>query len=147
MYLSIDKRKGNAMGYTDKFRTQHDEILRAAGEITQHLQGQADPAAVRKLLSALAGKVNFHLAMEDQALYPRLLESKDPSVKSRAGKFKDEMGGLGQVFTDYNSKWQLSAIRADLAGFTHETRKVFGALAKRIERENAELYPLADNAA
>ena len=135
------------MGYTDKFRTQHDEILRAAGEITDHLKGQADPAAVRKLLSALAGKVNFHLAMEDQALYPRLLESAEASVKTRAGKFKDEMGGLGKVFTDYNNKWQVSAIRADVAGFTNETRKVFGALAKRIERENNELYPLADKVA
>ena len=135
------------MGYTDKFRMQHDEILRAAGEITEHLQGEVDPAVVRKLLSALAGKVNFHLAMEDQALYPRLLESRDASVKTRAGKFKDEMGGLGKVFTDYNNKWQVSAIRGDIAGFTSETRKVFGALAKRIERENAELYPLADNAA
>lgn len=134
------------MGYTDKFRTQHDEILKAAGDITAQLKGQCDAAAVRKLLSALAGKVNFHLAMEDQALYPRLMESGDASVKNRAVKFKDEMGGLGKVFTDYNAKWQVSAIRADTAGFANETRKVFGALAKRIERENAELYPLADNA-
>lgn len=134
------------MGYTDKFRTQHDEILRAAAEIMQELKGQPDVGAVRKMLSSLAGKVNFHLAMEDQALYPRLMEQGDASVKARATKFKDEMGGLGRVFTDYNAKWQLSAIKSDLAGFGNETRKVFGALAKRIERENAELYPLADNA-
>jgi hypothetical protein len=133
------------MGYTDRFRAQHEDILRAAGEIQNLLNGhQPDPSALRKLLSILAGKVSVHLAMEDQALYPRLAEL-DGAVARRATKFKDEMGGLGRVFTEYNTRWQVSAIRADLAGFAHETRKIFGALAKRIERENAELYPLADN--
>jgi hypothetical protein len=135
------------MGFTDKFRTQHDEILRGAGEIADHLKGPVDPAAVRKLLSALAGKVNFHLAMEDEALYPRLLLEGDASVKARTARFKDEMGGLAKVFTAYNAKWQVSAIKADPAAFSEETRKVFGALAKRIERENNELYPLADQSA
>lgn len=135
------------MGYTDKFRVQHDDILRVAGEITEMLKGKADPAAVRRALSGLVGKVNFHLAMEDEALYPRLVQAKDPVVQQRAGKFQKEMGGLGRVFTEYHGKWQLAAIRADLPGFAEDTRKVFGALTKRIERENAELYPLADKAA
>jgi len=134
------------MGFTDKFRAQHDDILGVAGEITAQLKAKADAAALRKLLSNLAGKVNFHLAMEDEALYPRLMTGGSAAVKTKAGKFKDEMGGLGRVFTDYNNKWQTSAIRADFDGFANETRKVFGALAKRIERENNELYPLADNA-
>lgn len=135
------------MGYADKFRLQHEEILRAATEITDGLKAKADPGQLRKQLSSLAGKVNFHLAMEDQALYPRLMETGDAAVRARANKFKDEMGGLGAVFTEYNARWQLSAIKADLEGFTTETRRIFGALAKRIERENADLYPLADRAA
>ena len=135
------------MGYTDKFRAQHDDILQVAGEITAQLKANGDPAALRKLLSNMAGKVNFHLAMEDEALYPRLMTGGSAAVKARAGKFKEEMGGLGRVFTEYNTKWQTTAIRADFDGFANETRKVFGALAKRIERENNELYPLADKAA
>jgi hypothetical protein len=134
------------MGFTEKFRAQHDDILGVAGEITAQLKAKGDPAALRKLLSNMAGKVNFHLAMEDEALYPRLMTGGSAAVKSKAGKFKEEMGGLGRVFTDYNNKWQTTAIRADFDGFANETRKVFGALAKRIERENNELYPLADNA-
>lgn len=134
------------MGYTDKFRSQHDEILRAMEEIGAQIRAKATPAVLRKLLSGLAGKVGFHLAMEDQALYPRLMESSDAAVKTRATKFKDQMGDLGEVFTRYNTRWQVSAIQADMEGFANETRKVMGALAKRIERENAELYPLADKA-
>ena len=132
------------MGYTDKFRAQHDEILKGAGDISDLLKQNGDPVVLRRMLSTLAGKVNFHLAMEDEALYPRLIAKGTDAVQKRASKFKTEMGGLAQVFTDYNNKWTVSAIRQDVGSFATETRKVFGALAKRIERENAELYPLAD---
>ncbi|HEX7889277.1 MAG TPA: hemerythrin domain-containing protein [Ramlibacter sp.] len=131
------------MGFTDKFRVQHDEILGLATEITEQLQGKADAGAMRKLLSNLAGKVNFHLAMEDKALYPRLMEQ-DAQASKLAARFQKEMGGLAGVFLDYNTRWPLAAIKADPAGFASETRKVFGALAHRIERENTQLYPLAD---
>ena len=40
---------------------------------------------LRKLLSNLAGKVNFHLAMEDKALYPRLLQRKGTRAEALAG--------------------------------------------------------------
>ena len=135
------------MSFTDKFRNQHEEILAMAGEITDLLKGKPDVTEVRKLLSNLAGKVNFHLAMEDKALYPRLMQRKGSDTDALAVKFQNEMGGLAQVFANYNSKWQVAAIRSDLAAFTNETRKVFGALAHRISRENTELYPLADKEA
>ena len=101
---------------------------------------------MRTLLSNLAGKLNLHLAMEDKALYPRLMEKKDAESGVLARKYMDEMGGLAQVFTTYNSKWQVSAISADAAGFCRETQTVFAALGKRIEREDNHLYPLVDQA-
>lgn len=134
------------MGFTDKFRVQHDEILALAGEITSELKGKADAGVMRKLLSNLAGKVNFHLAMEDKALYPRLMQQ-DEQANKMAARFQKEMGGLAGVFIEYTNKWPLAAIKSDPAGFAAETRKVFGALAHRIERENTQLYPLADRAA
>lgn len=135
------------MGFSDKFRAQHDEILAMAGEITVKLKGKPDAAEIRKLLSNLAGKVNFHLAMEDKALYPRLMQVKGSDAQVTATKFQNEMGGLAEVFSNYNNKWQVSAIRSDFEGFTEQTRKVLGALAHRISRENADLYPLADREA
>lgn len=137
---------GDPMSFTDKFRTQHNEILVIAKEMTAELKGSADAAVLRKQLSNLAGKLNFHLAMEDQALYPRLMERKNSDTHALAQKFMAEMGGLGKVFTTYNDKWQVSAIRKDAAGFASETQAVFAALTKRIARENTELYPLADKA-
>lgn len=132
------------MSFTDKFRTQHDEILALAGEISDKLRTNPDAVLIRKLLSNLAGKVNFHLAMEDKALYPRLMKQADAHSNALATRFMTEMGGLAQVFAAYNAKWQVSAIKADTGAFSEETRKVFGALAHRIARENSDLYPLAD---
>lgn len=132
------------MGFTDKFRVQHDEILAMTREISDKLKSDPDAPLIRKLLSNLAGKVNFHLAMEDKALYPRLTQQGDTHAQALATKFMTEMGGLAGVFIAYNNKWQVSAIKSDPEGFAHETRKVFGALANRIQRENTELYPLAD---
>lgn len=132
------------MGFTDKFKVQHNEILAVAKELTQQIGAKAEPATLRKLLSNLAGKLSFHLAMEDDALYPRLIDGKDAKAKEMARRFKDEMGGLGGAFAAYNAKWQLSAIKADPAGFAEESQAVFTALKKRIQRENTELYPLAE---
>ena len=132
------------MGFTDKFRQQHREVLDMVSELNQKLKAKEEAQALRSSLSALAGKLNFHLAMEDKALYPRLMKS-EGAAQGVAKKFMDEMGSLAAVFQDYNNKWQVSAIRNDPAGFAAETHKVFGALGKRIARENAELYPLADS--
>jgi len=134
------------MGFTDKFRQQHDEILEMVGELNTKLKARGDAQDLRGALSNLAGKLNFHLAMEDKALYPRLMKI-DAQASKMAGRFMEEMGGLAEVFSTYNAKWQVSAIRSDPEGFAAETRKVFTALGKRIARENAELYPLADKAA
>jgi Hemerythrin HHE cation binding domain len=134
------------MGYTDKFRSQHSDILEVVGDITQNIKVQADAAVLRRMLSNLAGKLNLHLAMEDKALYPRLMEMKDGDAKEVATRFMTEMGGLGGAFAAYNNKWQVSVIRKDPAGFSKESHAVFSALGKRIARENADLYPLADRA-
>lgn len=134
------------MNFTDKFRQQHDEILQMVSELNTQLKAKADAQVLRTTLSSLAGKLNFHLAMEDKALYPRLMKT-EGAAQTTARKFIDEMGGLADVFQAYNNKWQVSAIRTDPAGFASETHKVFVALGKRIARENADLYPLADKAA
>jgi hypothetical protein len=134
------------MGFTDKFRQQHEEILEIAGEIQKKLKAKADAQELRTLLSGLAGKLNFHLAMEDKALYPRVMKM-DAAAHGVAQRFVAEMGGLADQFAAFNNKWQVSAIRKDADGFASEAHKIFNALGKRVARENAELYPLADKAA
>jgi iron-sulfur cluster repair protein YtfE (RIC family) len=133
------------MAYTDNFRRQHQELLAMVGEVAGKLKAEpGDARGLRNLLSALAGKLTVHLAMEDKALYPRLAEAKVESARGLARSFQQEMGGLAQTFASYNQKWQADTIQGDPGGFARETHAVFAAIGRRIGRENEELYPLAD---
>jgi Hemerythrin HHE cation binding domain len=135
------------MAYTDNLRRQHQDLLAMVGELTRRIKAEpGDARGLRTQLSALAGKLTVHLAMEDKALYPRLVEVNVANSRSIAKAFQQEMGGLAGAFTDYNQKWQLNAIAADPSGFARESHAVFSAIGKRIAREDGELYPLADRA-
>ena len=135
------------MSFTSKFREQHAEILGIAKKVDAAMAKLPDAAAdVRTELTALAAKVNVHLAMEDDALYPRLHAHADPKVRNLAKKFTDEMSGIKAAFQKYIQTWNEPAIRRDATGFVAATKGLFAALAQRIQRENTELYPLLDKA-
>jgi iron-sulfur cluster repair protein YtfE (RIC family) len=135
------------MAYSDNFRRQHQDLLAMAGEIAGKLKAEpSDARGLRNLLSAMAGKLTVHLAMEDKALYPRLAQVDVENSRSIARAFQQEMGHLAGAFAEYNQKWQMNAIAADPTGFARDTHAVFAAIGRRIARENNELYPLADRA-
>jgi hemerythrin-like domain-containing protein len=139
------------MSRTENFRKQHAEIMILAREINGLLSdtmGDQETAAVRPLLSKLAGLVSLHLAMEDKTLYPSLAQHPDASARAIAKRYQDEMGSIGAVFGDYLNNWRTTAHMAtDPARFTAESKAIFNALSKRIHHENTELYPLLDKLA
>ncbi len=136
------------MSKTQRFRDQHDDLLKIASEISVHLNVDElsnDASEVRSLLSNLLGKLTFHLSMEDKSLYPRLLEHSDERVKSIAKRFIDEMGSLGEAVNAYKNKWPSALlIQKDPSDFIVQTKGIIDALAKRIESENNELYKIVD---
>jgi hypothetical protein len=136
------------MARTDNFRKQHAEILSIAREINPLLSdtmSREDAAAIRPLLSKLAGVVTLHLAMEDKSLYPQMTAHADPGVRSISKRYSDEMGSLSAAFANYMSSWQTTQqMLADPARFSADSKAVFNALSKRIHLENVELYTLLD---
>ena len=138
------------MTFTEPYRKQHGELLELAGQIGGCLNAEAlkvDAGAVSQLLSSLAGKLNVHLAMEDNALYPRLMKSADTEVVATAQQYTEEMGGIKKVFGAYVNQWNnVAAIQTSPDEFITQTKDLFGALAQRIEKENTILYPMADKA-
>jgi hemerythrin-like domain-containing protein len=136
------------MAATDSFREQHNELPAVAGEIGKTLdpaQRAKDATQARMLLSSLAGKLKVHLAMEDKTLYPRLMQDPDPKLSGLAKRFADEMGGIAEIFGGYMERWpSAEAIQEAPRRFVADTRKLFAALATRIEREDNQLYPLLD---
>lgn len=138
------------MAITDSFRQHHTELLQIATEMSRHLNAEQlkkDANEIRSMLSKLSGKLNVHLTMEDKSLYPSLLNHTDPNLKLIANRFIKEMGGIKEVFGGYLKKWPTpSSIQANAAEFVAETKNIFSALSKRIEKEDKELYSLVDKA-
>ena len=97
------------------------------------------------LFTQFAGKLSVHASMENDALYPRLLEHHDPTIRASARVLMDEVGALYEAFGEYARKWPtVVSIEADPRAFARDTREVLRVLAFRMMRENDELYPLVD---
>jgi hemerythrin-like domain-containing protein len=136
--------------YTDNLRRQHQEIIAIVTDMQKTIrQSRAIDVTVgdklRKSLVDLSGRVTVHLATEDQVVYPKMMKHTDPKVSSTAKRFADEMGGIGEVFKGYLSRWRTGvAIANDSSKFVQETQQIASALSSRIEREERELYPMID---
>jgi hypothetical protein len=131
---------------TETFRRQHDELARLVGVLLELVARTPMPAAeVQRVLSRLAGVLRVHVAMEDEALYPRLLDHADPEVRTLARGFLDRFGSAYRDFLDFRARWakveQIAAAPAELA---REVRTVAGALRERVGEENAVLYERVD---
>lgn len=132
---------------TGNFRRQHHELGELAGELLAQASGPslADRAAqVSSILSKLAGRIRVHAAMEDDALYPRLLEHDDADVRALGERFQREFGGIYDAFLSFRERWTRDAIAADPDGFRQQARGVVHALGERIKAENTVLYARVD---
>lgn len=132
------------ISHTKIFRDLHDKLLKIVSEISAHLNVDElsnDVSEVRGLLFKLFAMLSVHLTMEDKVLYPKLLKHPDERVKSMARRFIDEMGGIGEAVEEYKNKWSSDLeIQKNPGDFIEQTKGIFGALVKRIEKENNELY-------
>lgn len=131
---------------TDSFRKQHDEIIEELLKL--EVLAQVVPlraGEVAKQFECLADKINAHLAMEDQILYPLLLRSGNSAAVETARRFQSEMGGLKMRFMKFYSEWSAAKkISSNEARFLTQLADISAALKKRVAKENTELYPLAD---
>ena len=136
------------MSITERYRAQHAEILRLAGDLSKRLAADglsADGSPARSILAELSGKLLVHLAAEDNVLYPQLRKSADPMVRALAQRFVDEMQPISGAFKAYAVRWgSARTIQSDAETFIRETKEILTALNARIRREHAELYSVAD---
>ncbi|MEE9613450.1 MAG: hemerythrin domain-containing protein [Thermodesulfobacteriota bacterium] len=134
---------------TEDLRRQHGELLDIVTEMSALLNEDAlkeEAGPIRSLLSKFAAKLSTHLKMEDIKLYPVLIDNADEKVRSVANDFMEEMGGLKDAFGKYLDNWPtVPKIQKDPAGFVTQTKGIFEALGKRIEREDNQLYKIFDN--
>ncbi len=135
------------MAVTDQYRNDHKSLVAGITDIAGLVNvGVAQNAElIAKTLAGFSGKLKMHLATEDNALYPMLLKSENAELKSMAEKFKAEMGTLKEVYGDFAQKFMTKTkIEADCEGFKTEFDGIVKALSDRINREETQLYALAD---
>jgi len=133
---------------TEKFRRQHQDLLDLAAEIGGHLTPArlaGEAGEVRRLFAQLAGRLNVHARMENQALYPRLLAHPEAEIREHAAALFGEVGGIYDALGAFLQAWPTAAaIEAAPGDFIRQAMRVFRLLGKRMLREEAELYPLVD---
>ncbi|WP_338426763.1 hemerythrin domain-containing protein [Sphingopyxis kveilinensis] len=130
----------------ERLRAEHAALI-ALARIILAMMKEPAPARLADLASArraLGETLVRHLKCEDWALYPRLRTSGEPELVRVTRDFELEMGDLADDFAAYDGKWTAERVAADWDGFRRETMIVFDLLKLRIEREERELYPLAD---
>lgn len=130
----------------ERLRAEHAALTALARVILAMVQDPAPlrPADLASARAALRETLVRHLKCEDWVLYPRLRASGEPELVRLTREFELEMGDLAADFTAYDDKWSATRVAADWAGFRRETQIVFDLLKLRVEREERELYPLAD---
>jgi len=134
---------------TERFRRQHQELLVLASEITKLLDPTKlaqDATEVRRLVAKFRGLLVVHARMENEALYPRLLEHADSAIREKVGAIFKDVGPIYDAVDGYSERWpNAEAIQSDAPGFIKDTKHIMRTLGARVTRENDELYPLADS--
>ena len=136
------------MSRTLNLRRQHEAAVAIVERILSRAEGlerDGVPYEVSLLLAKLTGTLRIHFAQEDKTLYPHMIASTHPDAAATASAFQREMGGLAGQFEAFAARWQTAtALAADPNGFRSEAAAIFAALGNRIQREDNQLYPLAD---
>lgn len=130
----------------DRLRTEHAALITLSRIILQMTKAPQPPRPT-ELASArglLRDTLVRHLKCEDWALYPRLKATGDPDLVRVTREFELEMGDLAAEFVAYDDKWTGARVETDWPAFCRETTIMFDVLAVRVEREERDLYPLAD---
>ncbi|MFK2879156.1 hemerythrin domain-containing protein [Rhodanobacter hydrolyticus] len=131
----------------ERFKKEHVDLLSAVTLLRELVQqGCKEHAeAIHRQLSAMSSAIKLHLAAEDRMLYPALMRAADPAIAQTGQRFQEEMGGLATTYMAFATRWALAnKIAADPQGFRDDANEVFKALHQRVQRENRELYPLAE---
>ncbi|WP_440860875.1 hemerythrin domain-containing protein [Sphingopyxis sp. 22461] len=130
----------------ERLRAEHTALIALARIVTE-LTNTPGPPQLTELTAArgrLREMLVRHLKCEDWILYPRLRATGDPDLMRITNEFELEMGDLAAEYVAYDDKWEPKRVEAKWAEFGRETAAIFDVLAMRVEREERELYPLAD---
>lgn len=133
----------------EKLKNDHHSILESVTELRKLIQAGVSENAIviAKMIVSMSSAIKLHLAAEDQALYPVIVNSADPATSEIGKKFQAEVGGIAAAYMEFAGMWNLSdKVAENPGGFREHANSIFKALHQRIQLENRELYPLVERA-
>jgi hypothetical protein len=132
----------------ESLRQQHDAAEQMAAAIMSRIasyRDEYDAIPIARQIGKLNVLLRVHFAYGDTILYPLMMRSGDGQAAALAHLFAHETGSLAPEFEDFVRRWSgPTAIHSTFERFREEATALFGALGARIERENDQLYPLAE---
>lgn len=100
---------------------------------------------ISEAITGTASQIKFHLAVEEQVLYPTMARAGNHQTAQLGRRYQTEMQGLAEAFSAFVKQWRVPArLQADPDGFRHDANTVLRALFERLKREEVELYPVAE---
>ncbi len=124
---------------------QHQDIKENVKKILRLINQEQSTKSkeIFNSLSKLSQKLDDHLVLEDDALYPILFNYRDPHIKEIAKQFIKEMGDFHDTFIAYTNEWNTPHSLEDHFSVFHEqTSNILSKLIKRKEKEDNELFTL-----
>lgn len=134
------------MLFTTQMRSEHDLLLALTDDL-ELVCSAPRPDGLTPLLILLERFIQLlqvHLLREDSILYPNMLGGNDPEAATVAATFQAELGSLDAHVAQFESEWTTSEISSRWPTFCEDISILLQELRLRIERENEELYPLAE---
>jgi hypothetical protein len=136
------------MARTTVLRAQNrviDLLLADLFDSIETYRGAADTDALSLKLTRLSGTLRSHFALEDHFLYPYMITSRDHDAAIVGRVFQSELCNIGTQFDRFFRRWVRSeAIAASFPQFSYEAGMLFGAIRDRNQREDRDLFPVAD---
>jgi len=134
---------GNVVDMTflgSPFRNQHTIIrARLADVIERAADGNGYDLSV--LFERLALALRSHLLMEDNVVYPAMIASRDPGLRARATRLRQEGRDQSARFETLYEKWgERKLVDADVPAFARDLQALAVSLNERMDAEDAELY-------
>lgn len=128
-------------------RAQHRVLMEKTSELgglAPSLRVREDAVEADQIIGAMHALLVNHLQLEDQWLYPTLMQAADQDVRHFAADSFEEMGGILGAWLAYRAEWSADTIHTYPQRFATATRGIVEALALRVEREEDHLYPAMD---
>jgi hypothetical protein len=129
---------------TARLRMEHKEIAAMARELIAIVDAPAppEPLAFLRFRRDFGLILTRHLRHEEWAVYPALLDHRDPATRSMAAAVCKESMAFSEDIARYARDWTATRIAVEWEGFRGVTKAMMKRLLNRIDVEDNRLYPL-----